>query len=158
MTEFELFGPVDSVLGSSLTGEILVIEVVLLGLLLANMAARAFAHQRQVSRVEEARADDADDTEPDEAISRSPFHVLTNLLLVLGAFYYTTVSHHAGIVASVIIIGVVLTDLFELESRKVEARRDLDLDRPKAAVAGAVLALVYLVYVTLFTGPLGQFA
>lgn len=156
MTEFELFGPVDSVLGSAITGEILVVEVVLLGLVLANMAARAWAHHRHVSQVESARSDD--DTEPDEAISRHPLHVLTNLLLVLGAFYYTTLSHHAGIVASVLVIGLVLTDVFEFESRKVEARRELDLDRPKAAVAGSVLALAYLVYVTLFTGPIGQFA
>jgi len=156
MTEFELFGPVDSVLGSAITGEILVVEVVLLGLVLANMAARARAHHRHVSQVEGARADD--DTDPDEAMSRHPVHVLTNLLLVLGAFYYTTLAHHAGIVASVLVIGLVLTDVFEFESRKVEARRELDLDRPKAAVAGSVLALVYLVYVTLFSGPIGQFA
>lgn len=160
MTEFELFGPVDSVLGSSLTGEILVVEVVLLGLLLANMAARAWAHNRNVSQVERTRNADGDgdeETEPDEAISRHPVHVLTNMLLVLGAFYYTTLSHHAGMVASVLVIGVVLTDIFEFESRKVEARRELDLDRPKAAVAGSLLALVYLVYVTLFSGPIGQF-
>jgi hypothetical protein len=154
MTEFELFGPVDSVLGSAITGDVLVVEVVLLGLVLANMAARALAHNRHVSQVERARDDDA---EPDEAISRHPLHVLTNVLLVLGAFYYTTLAHHAGMVASVLVIGVVLTDIFEFESRKVEARRDLDLDRPKAAVAGSLLALVYLVYVTLFSGPLGQF-
>jgi len=154
MTEFELFGPVDSVLGSAITGDVLVVEVVLLGLVLANMAARALAHNRHVSQVDRARDGDAD---PDEAISRHPLHVLTNVLLVLGAFYYTTLAHHAGMVASVLVIGVVLTDIFELESRKVEARRDLDLDRPKAAVAGSLLALVYLVYVTLFSGPVGQF-
>lgn len=162
MTEFELFGPVDSLLGSAVTSEILVIELVLLGILLANMGARAWAHRQHVSQVEAARDGDAtatdDDVEPDEALSRSPLHLLTNLLLVLGAFYYITLSYQAGMVFSVIVVGVVLTDVFEFESRKVEARRELALDRPKAAVLGTVLALVYLSYVTLFSGPIGQFA
>jgi hypothetical protein len=155
MTEFELFGPVDSVLGSTLVADVLVVEVLLLALVLANMAARARAHFSHVSEVEQARS--TDDAEADEAISRHPARVLTNLLLVLGAFYYTTLSYHAGMVVSVLLIGVVLTDVFEFESRKVEARRDVELDPPKAAVAGSLLALVYLVYVTLFSGPIGQF-
>lgn len=163
MTEYELFGPVDSLLGSAVTSEILVIELVLLVLVLANMGARAWAHRRHVSQVERARdadgtATDDEDLEPDEALSRSPLHLATNLLLVLGALYYVTLAHHAGMVLSVLVIGVVLTDVFEFESRKVEARRELPLDRPKAAVLGSVLALVYLGYVTLFTGPIGQFA
>lgn len=155
MTEYELFGPVDAVLGSTVVGDVLVVEILLVALVLANMAARARAHFSHVSQVERARTDD--DLEPDAAISRDLGHVLTNLLLVLGAFYYTTLSYHAGMVASVLVIGLLITDIFEFESRKVEARRDLDLDPPRAAVAGSVLALVYLVYVTLFSGPIGQF-
>lgn len=148
MVSYELFGPVDAVLGSAVSGEILVIEVVLLGLVLANMLARALAHRRHTAQADDDGAD---------AISRHPLHVATNLLLVLGAFYYLTLEHHAGMVLSVIVIGVLLTDVFEFESRKVEARRDLELDRPKAAVAGSVLALVYVGYVTFFSGPIGQF-
>ncbi|PSP33436.1 hypothetical protein BRC64_03590 [Halobacteriales archaeon QH_10_67_22] len=148
MSTYELFGPLDSVLGSQLVGEVLLVEVVLLGLLFANMGARALAHRRHVSQADDGGA---------EAISRHPAHTATNLLLVLGAFYYLTLAPHAGMVTSVIVVGVVLTDIFEFESRKVEARRDLSLDAPKAAVAGSLLALVYLMYVTLFSGPLGQF-
>jgi len=155
MTEYELFGPVDAVLGSQITAEILVVEVLLLGLVVANMGARALAHRAQVDRVAEAR--EAGEDDPDEAIARHPAHIATNLVLVLVAFYYLTLAPHAGLVTSIIIIGVVLTDIFEFESRKVEARRDLSLDRPKAAVAGSVLALVYVAYVTFFSGPIGQF-
>lgn len=148
MTTYELFGPVDAVLASEITGEILVVEVLLLGLVLANMAARALAHRRHESQAEDGGA---------EAISRHPAHFGANLLLVLGAFYYMTVHHHAGLVLSVLALGVVFTDIFEFESRKVEARREIDLDRPKAAVASSLLTLVYLGYVTFFSGPIGQF-
>jgi hypothetical protein len=148
MVAYELFGPIDSILGSHVTEQVLVVEVVLLGLVLANMAARALAHNRHVRQADEGGA---------EAITRSPLHVLTNLLLVLGAFYFLTIHHHAGIVTSVLALGVVLTDVFEFESRKVEARRDLELDRPKAAVLSSVLVLLYVGYVTFFYGPIGQF-
>jgi protein-S-isoprenylcysteine O-methyltransferase Ste14 len=148
MTEFELFGPVDSVLGSTIAGEVLVIEVLLLGLVVANMAARARAHSRHVEQAADGGA---------EAISRHPLHVGLNVLLMLGAFYYLTLATHAGMVASVLVLGVLLTDVFEFESRKVEARRDLELDRPKASVVSSLLVLVYLGYVTFFSGPLGQF-
>lgn len=148
MTTYELFGPVDDALGTGLTEEILVIEVVLLGLLVANMAVRAFDHRRHVSQ---AREDGAG------AVARHPLHLLANLLLLLAAFYYLTLHPHAGMVTSVLVLGVVLADVFEFESRKVEARRDLDLDRPKAAISASLLALVYVLYVTFFSGPLGQF-
>ena len=148
MSTYELFGPVDAILASEITGEIVVVELLLLGLVVANMGARALAHRRHESQAEEGG---------DDAISRHPAHFGSNLLLVLLSFYYMTIHHHAGIVASVLVLGVVLTDIFEFESRKVEARREIDLEPPKAAIAGSVLALVYVVYVTFFSGPIGQF-
>jgi len=148
MTTYEMFGPIDGLLATELTGEILVVEVLLLGLVVTNMAMRALAHRRHTSQADEGGAD---------AITRHPAHLGANLLLVLLAFYYMTIHHHAGIVASVLVLGVVLTDIFEFESRKVEARREIDLEPPKAAIAGSVLALVYVGYVTFFSGPIGQF-
>jgi hypothetical protein len=148
MSTYEIFGPVDAILAAEVTGEIVVVELLLLGLVVANMGARALAHRRH-----EAQAEDGGD----EAISRHPVHFGSNILLVLLAFYYMTIHHHAGIVSSVLVIGVVLTDIFEFESRKVEARREIDLEPPKAAIAGSVLALVYVGYVTFFYGPIGQF-
>lgn len=147
MVAYELFGPVDAVLDSHLTGEVLVIEVILLGLVVLNIAARALAHRRHLSQAEDG----------DDELTRHPFHVATNLGLVLGSFYYLTIHLHAGMVSAVIAIFVLLTDLFEFESRKVEARRDIDLERPKAAIGASIVALLYVGYVTFFYGPLGQF-
>ncbi|WP_436907239.1 DUF7313 family protein [Halosimplex marinum] len=148
MVAYELFGPVDAVLDSHITEEVLVIEAVLLGLVVLNIAARALAHRRHLSQAESGDADE---------LSRHPFHVLTNVALVLGGFYYLTVAHHPGMVTSVIAIFVLLTDIFEFESRKVEVRRDIEVERPKAAIGASVVALLYVAYVTFFYGPLGQF-
>jgi membrane protein CcdC involved in cytochrome C biogenesis len=145
MVSYELFGPVDAILGASLTGEIVVVEVILLGLVVANMAARGIAHRRHVAQAEDGP----------EAISRHPAHLATNVLMMVAAFYYLTLHHHAGLVASVLVIGIVLTDVFEFESRKVEARREIEVERPKAAILASVLALVYVGYVTFLSGPLG---
>jgi len=148
MVAYELFGPVDAVLDSHITEEVLVIEAVLLGLVVLNIAARALAHRRHLSQAESGDADE---------LSRHPFHILTNVALVLGSFYFLTVHHHAGMVTAVIAIFVLLTDIFEFESRKVEVRREIDVERPKAAIGASVVALLYVGYVTFFYGPLGQF-
>ncbi len=48
-----------------------------------------------------------------------------------------TLHHHGGMVLSVLVLGAVITDFFEFESRKVEARRDIPLERPKGAIVAA---------------------
>ncbi|QPV62229.1 hypothetical protein I7X12_16010 [Halosimplex litoreum] len=148
MVAYELFGPVDAVLDSHITEEVLVIEAVLLGLVVLNIAARALAHRRHLSQAESGDADE---------LSRHPFHVFTNVALVLGSFYFLTVHQHAGMVTAVIAIFVLMTDLFEFESRKVEVRREIDVEPPKAAIGVSLVALMYVAYVTFFYGPLGQF-
>ncbi|WP_459195010.1 DUF7313 family protein [Halosimplex sp. J119] len=148
MVAYELFGPIDAALGGHITESILVIEAVLLGLVVLNIAARALAHRRHLSQAESGDAD---------ALTRHPFHILTNVALVLGTFYYMTVHHHAGMVASTIAIFVLLTDIFEFESRKVEVRREIEVERPKAAIGASLVALLYVGYVTFFYGPIGQF-
>jgi len=85
-----------------------------------------------------------------DAVSRHPVRVGTNVLLLVGAFYYMTLHHHGGMVFSIIVLGLFLTDLFEFESRKVEARREIDIERPKGAIAASILALMYIGYQTLF--------
>lgn len=148
MSKYDMFGPVDAALRGHLTPEILVIEAVLLGLVVVNMVARAVAHRQHVSQVDDGGAD---------AISRHPVHVAANLSLVLASFYFLTVHQHAGMVASAIAITILLTDFFEFESRKVEARRDIAIERPKAAISATFLALIYVGYVTFFSGPVAQF-
>jgi hypothetical protein len=129
-----LFGPVDTVLGPY-------IEYVLLVLLVVNIGARALEYERIKSQVADGGAD---------AVSRHPIRVGTNVLLLVGSFYYMTVHHHGGMVFSIIVLGLFLTDLFEFESRKVEARREIDIERPKGAIAASILALMYIGYQTLF--------
>lgn len=128
-----LFGPVDAVLSPY-------IAYVLLGLLVVNLGARALEYRQHVDQAADG----------DEELSRHPLRVGTNFLLVIGSFYYLTVHHHAGMVFTILVLGVFITDLFEFESRKVEARREIDIERPKGAIAASMLALAYIAYQTLF--------
>ncbi|MFB6178206.1 MAG: hypothetical protein ABEI77_00600 [Halorientalis sp.] len=129
-----LFGPLDRILGGQM-------EYVLLVLALINIGTRAYQHRKHVQQADDGGA---------EAISRSPIHVATNILLVLAAFYYLTLHHHAGIVTSSLVVGLLLTDFFEFEARKVEARRGIALERPKGAIAASFLALLYILFQSLF--------
>lgn len=129
-----LFGPIDAILQGR-------VEYVLLVLALASVAARAVAHRSTVRQAEQGGA---------EAISRHPALVATHVLLVLTTFYYTTTHYHAGIVISVLVLGMVLTDFFEFESRKVEARNELTIERPKAAMVASLFVLGYAAYISLF--------
>lgn len=129
-----LFGPIDTYVAPYIT-------YILLGLLLVNMVARAREYHQLREQAAEGDWDDLD---------RSSLRVGTNVLLVVGAFYYMTVHHHGGMVFSIIVLGLFLTDLFEFESRQVEVRRGIDLERPKAAIGASMLALLYILYQTLF--------
>ncbi|MFC7177281.1 DUF7313 family protein [Halosegnis marinus] len=137
---YSLFGPIDAVLAQPVL-EAPLIAYVLLGLLVLNMVGRAVEHSRHKSE-----AESGDWTQ----LSRHPLRVATSFLLVVGSFYYLTVAPHGGMVFSVLVLGVFLTDLFEFESRQVEVRNDRTLDTPKGAIAASVLALLYILYQTLF--------
>jgi hypothetical protein len=136
-----LFGPLDTVLGSETVGGALIIEYVLLALVIANFGTRILAHRRHTAQYDEGGS---------EAISRHPAHTANNVLLVVTSFFYTTIAHHGGMVMSVLVLGAVITDFFEFESRKVEARRDLSLERPKGAIVAASLVLLYAGYQAMF--------
>lgn len=123
------FGPVDTFLGP-------VLIYVLLVLVVLNMAGRALEYRQLVRHAEEGA----------DHLSRNPLRVATNVLLVLGAFYLLTVERHAGIVVSLLVVGVFISDLFEFESRKVEARQGWELERPWASIGASTLVLAYVVY------------
>lgn len=129
-----LFGPLDRLLADQIT-------YVLLALALVNLLTRVLAHRRHVSQAESGGA---------EALSRHPLHVLTNIGLLLGSFYYLTLHHHGGMVMSTLVIGLLITDFFEFEGRKVEARRDMSIDAPKAAVVASGLVVAYAAYQAVF--------
>jgi len=141
MADVSIFGPIDGVLAAGIgIGDVLVIELLLLGLVLGNFLTRKLAHDRHVSQAAEGA----------EAISRFGPHELTNVLLVVGSFYYMTVDHHAGMITSMFAVGLFIADFFEFEARNVEARRDIPLDRPKGALVAGLLLLAYTGYQTLF--------
>jgi hypothetical protein len=113
---------------------------VILALVLANMVTRVLAHNRHTDQA-------ADD---DEAITRFLPHTATTLLLILSSFVYMILHPHGGMVMSVLALGVFVTDFFEFESRKVEARNDLTVERPKSAIVASVLLLLYAGFQSLF--------
>lgn len=113
----------------------------LLALALANMGTRYAAHQRYVSQADEGGA---------EAIRRYPPHVVTSFLLVLFSFAYTVIEPHGGFVTSVLVLGTLLADFFEFESRKVEARTGMEIEKPKSALVGSMLVLAYAAYQSVF--------
>lgn len=135
MQPLSLLGPIDVLEG--------VAGFVVLVLLLVNMGTRWFAFRKYGKQATE------DDDR--ETIDRWLPHDVTNVLLVLSAFYYLTLHHHGGIVLSTLVLGLVITDIFEVEARAVEMRRGVPADKPKAAVAASVLALLYIAYLTLFS-------
>lgn len=142
MVTVNLFGPVDSILGGSLGvgGDVLVIEAVILGLILVNLVTRHLAHRRHKAQAAEGA----------DAVSRHPLHEATNVVLVVATLYYTTLEHHAGVVMTMFVLGLFITDFFEFEARKVEARRDLPLERPKGALVASALVFLYAGYHTVF--------
>ena len=141
MTRVNFFGPVDSILGVEIgIGEVLVIEALLLALVILNFVTRKIAHDRHVAQAEDGA----------DAVSRFLPHEVMNVVLLVGSFYYMTAAYHGGFVLSTLVIGLVLTDFFEFEARMAEARRGVDLERPKGAVAAALIVLAYAGYQTLF--------
>lgn len=143
MTRVNFFGPVDSILGAEIgIADVLVIEALLLALVVLNFVTRKIAHDRHVSQADEGA----------EAITRFVPHEVMNALLLVGSFYYMTIAatYHPGFILSSLVIGLVLTDFFEFEARKAEARRGVELDRPKGALAASMIVLAYAAYQTLF--------
>lgn len=135
MTEptVNLFGPIDSIVGPY-------IGYLLLALVLGNLLTRMVAHTSHREQAEEG---------PD-AIRRHPLHLASNWALVIASFYYMTLHHHAGLVLSTLVVGLFVTDFFELEARKVEAREDLPIERPKSSLIVSTLVFLYIAYSTLF--------
>jgi len=128
-----LFGPVDTYLAP-------VIGYVLLALILLNVLGRGIEYKRIAKQAKDGA----------DAVSRNPLRVATNFLLVVGAFYYLTFNRHAGLVVSLFVVTMVVADVFEFESRKVEARQDWDVERPWGSLAASGFALAYIAYQTLF--------
>lgn len=135
-----LLGPID-ILGEEVVSGVTIIEFVLLGLVTVNLAIRGLAHRNLVTTLRE---------NGDEDVSRSLVLDVSDILIVLGGFYYITVHVHGGIIFTVLAIGLLMTDFFEFESRLVEARTEMPLERPKAALVTSMFAFLYIAYQSLF--------
>jgi hypothetical protein len=128
-----LFGPVDTYLAP-------VIAYVMLGLAVLNVLGRGLEYNRIVKQAEDGA----------EALGRHPLRVATNFLLVVGAFYYLSVERHAGMIVTLLVLGVFITDFFEFESRLVEARQGWEIERPWGSIGASMVALTYIAYQALF--------
>lgn len=117
-----------------------VIEYLILGVVVLNLATRNFQHRRHQQAVAEGA----------EHLSRHPAHVTSNVAMVLASLYFLSVDYHGGVVMTVLVLGLVITDFFEFEARQVEARNGRALDTPKAALVISGLVFVYAFYLSLF--------
>ena len=138
MQPLTLFGPVDALLGGNEQPAILYVLVVLA---VANVITRAISHRANVRQAREEGAD---------AISQHPAHIASTILLILASYYFATIETHSGVVLSVLVVGMFVTDFFELEARRVEARNDRPIGRPNGAIAASVLVVLYAGYLGLF--------
>lgn len=114
---------------------------VILALVLVNMVTRALGHRSYRSQAED------DDV---EALSRYTPHSVTLVLIVLASFAYTVVHPHGGVVMSVLVLGMFCADVFEFESRQVELRNGMEIERPKSAIAASLLLLLYAAFQSVF--------
>ncbi|WP_313691579.1 DUF7313 family protein [Halorarum halobium] len=104
--------------------------VVLVNLLTRYLAQRAYARQ----------AEEGDD---DEAISRYIPHEVANFALILLAFAMTVVQPHGGLVLATLVVGLFISDFFEFEARRVEARNGMEIESPKGAIFASALVVLY---------------
>jgi hypothetical protein len=113
---------------------------IILVLVLANMVTRLLAYNSHVREAEDG----------DDDVSRYAPHTATMVLLILASFTYLIIHPHGGMVMSALVVGVFLADFFEFEARKVEARNNLEIERPKGAVVASLLLLLYAAFQSLF--------
>jgi hypothetical protein len=113
---------------------------VILALVVANLLTRHLAF-RSYKRAAEGGA---------ETLSRYTPHVAISALAILVSLLYLVIEPHSGMVISTLVVGTFVADLFEFEARQVEARNNLDIEKPKGAITASLLALLYALYISLF--------
>ena len=120
-----------------------ILAYVTLGLALLNLVTRIVQHR---FHLQQAKA-----STDDEGLYRWLPHTATTVGLVLVSFLYMIPHPHAGMVMSVLALGVLFADFFEYESRLVEARsKSKQLSRPIAAVGASAFMFLYAAYQSVF--------
>ncbi|WP_423751238.1 DUF7313 family protein [Salinirarus marinus] len=107
---------------------------------LVNLFTRQRAHHSYVEQAEQGA----------ETLSRYTPHVVTSVLLVLVSFGYLFLRPHGGMVLTVLVISLFLSDFFEFEARQVEVRNGMELERPKSALAASVVVFLYAAFQSVF--------
>ncbi|MFA9517655.1 hypothetical protein ACERIT_10630 [Halopenitus sp. H-Gu1] len=112
----------------------------ILTLAVVNIATRHRAHAKHVEQA--ADSDSVEQYFP---------HVFSTVGLVLVSFLFTLVQPTGGAIISVIAVTILVADLFEFEARNVEARNEMDIEKPKSAIAASSLVVIYALYYVLVT-------
>lgn len=116
-----------------------VLPYVVLVLVLANLLTRHLAHRSH------RRA-----AESDEEITHYTPHVVVSMLLVLASFVFMILEPHGGMVMTVLVAGMVVSDYFEFEARLVEVRNDMAIEMPKSAIVASAVVLLYALFQSVF--------
>jgi hypothetical protein len=114
-----------------------IIPLAILTLAVANMGTRLLSHRKHKQQAVDNDADSLDRYTP---------HVFTTTGLVILGMLFTLYKPIGGMILMIPVIGLFITDFFEFESREVEARNDMEFERPKAALGVSVLLLIYAAY------------
>ena len=114
-----------------------IIPLAILALAVANMGTRLLSHRKHRQQAVDSDADSLDRYTP---------HVFTTTGLVILGMLFTLYKPISGMIMMIPVIGLFITDFFEYESREVEARNDMEFERPKAALGVSVLLLIYAGY------------
>ena len=112
------------------------LPIAILTLAVGNIITRLLSHRKHKQQVEDG----------EEGLDRYPPHVFTTTGLVILGLLFTVHRPTSGMILMLPLIGLFITDFFEFESREVEARNDLEFERPKAGIAISMLVLVYAAY------------
>jgi len=112
------------------------LPIAILTLAVGNIITRLLSHRKHKQQVEDG----------EEGLDRYPPHVFTTTGLVILGMLFTVHRPTSGMILMLPLIGLFITDFFEFESREVEARNDLEFERPKAGIAVSLLVLVYAAY------------
>ncbi|MBP1923074.1 hypothetical protein J2751_002111 [Halorubrum alkaliphilum] len=134
MDPLQFLVPLDwlSVVGPMLPFAILVMAI-------ANLATRHVAHKRHVEQGQ--NGDSVDSYRP---------HAFTNVGLLLLSALFAIHAPTGGTILSIVVVTMLVADLFELESRNVEARNDMPIEAPKSSIVASALVLLYAAYYALF--------
>lgn len=116
------------------------IKYLVLILVIVNMATRHMEYRQHVDAVEDGQ----------ETLERYRPHVASNVALVLATFYLLSVEYHSGVVMSILVLGLFISDFFEFEARQVEVRNELEIERPKASIFASGVAFLYAAYLAIF--------